>query len=205
MLPVVTATPEYYAQVIEAFPDTESLTVLVVAGASRDQVAAALSIDLSTPVDNDWSDNVELAAWALLDIPGGVLAVERSGYGDPARAALRTLSDDGRAAAVVRSNVQAHLRFGCARDGELLFDDDEYMYTDDPDQVPAELRPLFDLAWDDLESDDDSDEDVDGFGVGLAMAELVTGVEVTAAQVAEVFQSGFVGGPSLVYASSLDE
>jgi hypothetical protein len=205
MLPVVTATPDYYAQVIEAFPDTESLTVLVVAGASRDQVAAALSIDLSTPVDNDWSDNVELAAWALLDIPGGVLAVERSGYGDPARAALRTLSDDGRAAAVVRSNVQAHLRFGCARDGELLFDDDEYMYTDDPDQVPAELRPLFDLAWDDLESDDDSDEDVDGFGVGLAMAELVTGVEVTAAQVAEVFQSGFVGGPSLVYASSLDE
>ena len=70
--------------------------------------------------------------------------------------------------AVVRHNIQAHLRFGAARDGELVFDDDEYLYVEDPSSVPAELRPLFDLVWVDLDLDHDLDDDGPGFrGPGL--------------------------------------
>ena len=136
-----------------------------------------------------------------------MLAVETTGYGDPTLAALKALSGKDGAAAVVRHNVQAHLRFGCARNGELLFDDDEYMYVDDPDVVPRELRPLFDLAWDDLEGDeDDDDEGTDGFAVGLAMAEFVTGIELTSDSVTEVCtRQTFFLAPGLVYARALDE
>lgn len=197
------ATPEYYEQLIETFPDTESQTVLVVAGASRDRVALALDVDLSRMLEEGWDE--DSAGWAILDVPGGALAIEGTGYGDPTRAALRVLSENGGAAAVVRHNIQGHLRFGCARDGELLFDDDEYMYIEDPSVVPAELRPLFDLAWDDLEGEELDEDRADGFAVGLAMAELVTGIELTADQVAAAHESGYYAAPSLVYASSLDE
>jgi len=203
----VTATLEYYEQLLDAFPDLESLTVLVVSGASRAQVAAALDIDLNEPVDVDYSgDSPDTTGWAALEIPGGVLAVELSGYGDPTNAALRTLSDSGGTAAVVRDNVLAHVRFGCARDGELLFDADEFMYVEDPSAAPAELRPLFDLAWDDLQGDDQGVDDMPSpFAVALAMAERITGVELTADQVATVHDSQFFKTPTLVYAQSLGQ
>lgn len=205
MLPSVVATVEYYEQLSEAFPDTESLTILIVADASRDAVARELKVDLGAPIEGNWIEDQKATAWALLEVPGGVLGVENTGYGDPTLAALKGLSRDNGAAAVVRHNIQAHLRFGCARNGELLFDDDEYMYIDDPDVVPAELRPLFDLAWDDLEGDEDDDEGADGFAVGLAMAELVTGVELNADSVTKVcHRQTFYRAPSLVYARSLE-
>ena len=64
----MTATAEYYAQMGDTFGDTESLTVLVVAGANRGRVAAALGVDLSAPVEPP--DDVETTSWALVDIPG---------------------------------------------------------------------------------------------------------------------------------------
>lgn len=198
------ATPDYYDRITEAFPDTESLTVLVVAGATREQVAGILRIDLGTPARDALAE--DSTGWALVEIPGGVLATEPTGYGDPTCDALRELSSVGSAAAVVRHNIQAHLRFGCARGGELLFDDDEYIYIDDPEVVPADLRPLFDLVWDDLEDgEDDFDDGPDPFAVGLAMAELVTGVELTTEHVARVSQADMFEAPTLVYASALDE
>lgn len=196
----VAANPEYYEQLIDAFRDTESLTVLVVAGRSREEVAAELQVDVSAPLEQIAPDDTDFTGWALSDVPGGVLAVEVTGYGDPSTAALTAMSAGGRSAAVVRSNIQAHLRFGCARDGELLFDDDEYMYVDDISVVPAELRSLFDLAWDDLESD--SDDEADGFIVGLAMAEAVTGVELTRGQVEAVMGSTYFQAPALLYVAS---
>lgn len=114
------------------------------------------------------------------------------------REALRVLTEGDRAAAVVRSNIQAHLRFGGARDGVLVFDDD-YMYLESPDDVLSELRPLFDLAWDDLGSDDADGQAPDGFAVGLAMAELITGVEITAEHGAVIDGLEFFWAPSLVY------
>jgi len=204
----VTATLEYHEQLLDAFPDLESLTVLVVSGATRAQVAAALDMDLTTPVAPDHGvDNDDSTGWAAIEIPGGVLALESSGYGDPTNAALRTLSENGLAAAVVRSNIQGHLRFGCARGGELLFDADEFMYVEDPSAVPTELRPLFDLAWDDLQGDDDQDVDdmPSPIAVGLAMAELITGLELTADQVATVYDAQFYKTPTLGYAQSVDQ
>lgn len=200
--PAVAATVEFYAQVLSAFPDTESLTVLVASGVTPDAVLAGLGADLSSPVEDAWDTDERSAAWAAVEVPGGVLAVDLTGYGDPPQADLAALSSAG-AAAVVRGNIQAHYRFGCARAGELVFDDDEFIYIDDPDRVPAELRPLFDAAWDDL-SDDDDDEDedddrADPFSTGLAMAELVTAVELTEDHVAAVLESDFFSAPSLRY------
>ncbi|MFN8192748.1 MAG: DUF6461 domain-containing protein [Nocardioidaceae bacterium] len=194
----MTASTDYYERVSRAFPDTESVTVLFVRGMSRTQVAADLRADLAVRVEDPWGNGESQTGWAIHEIPGGVLAIEQTGYGDPSLEALGALSKGG-AAAVVRSNVQAHVRFGCARDGAVLFDDNEYMYVEDPAAVPQELRSLFDLVWDDLEDDDLDDEGPDGFVVGLAMAGLVTGVEISGGDVEAAIESGFFAAPALVY------
>ena len=197
------ATVEHYSEVLEAFGYADESTILVAAGVSRESVAAALGIDLSAPVDLSAETlGDDQTAWALLEVPGGVLGFEQTGYGDPSLTALRTLTRGGGAAAVVRSNIQAHTRFGCARDGEVIFDEDEYVYDADPDDVPAELRPLFDLVYDDLEDDEDEDGP-DPMVVGLAMAELVTGVELLPEHAAAVGGADWFKGPSLTYASDL--
>jgi hypothetical protein len=195
----VAATVEFYEQVLPAFPDSESLTVLVVSGATREAVLTGLGADLSRPVEDAWDVEGDSTAWAAVDVPGGVLAVELTGYGDPSSADLTSLSEAG-AAAVVRCNIQAHYRFGCARAGGLVFDDDEFIYIDDRGRVPGELRRLFDAAWVDL--DDDSEEGEEPFATGLAMAELVTGLELTEDQVAAVLESEFFWAPSLRFPGS---
>jgi hypothetical protein len=197
MLQPVTATVEFYTRVLSAFPDTESLTVLVAAGASREAVMAALGVDLSSPAEDAWDVDSRSAAWAAIEVPGGVLAVELSGFGDPSLADLASLSKAG-AAAVVRSNILALYRFGAARAGELIFDDDEYIYLRDPDRVPAELRPLFDAAWVDLDGEDD-DERADPLATGLAMAELVTEIELSDDQIVAVLEAEFFLAPSPRY------
>ncbi len=201
-------SPESYVELVEAIPDTESLTVLVVAGKSRAQVLEILQIDPDTEVPDGDSDDPEVTGWALANIPGGVLGLEHTGYGDPTLNKLRKLSEDGGAAAVVRNNVMAHLRFGCARDGELLFDDDEFMYTDHPETVPAELRELFDLVYDDFETDDtehtdEPGEDTNPFAVGLAMSEAITGIRLILDDITTVQGSGYFAGPTQDYTGEL--
>ena len=190
------ATVEYYDELMDSLGDPESLTVLVVAGASRDAVARALDVDLHEPVCHPWDNKVDsdYAAWALVEIDGGVLGVEYTGYGDPSVAALEAMSRDGAAAAVVRSNVEAHVRFGCARDAEVLFDAHEFISVEEPDAVPTELRPLFDQGRD----DDAPDE----FAVALAMAEVVTGLELSYAESLLVNAAQFFRGPSMAYTSA---
>src|SRR5688572_28188084 len=135
----MSATPEQYAAMLDdAGIDSESLTYLVAAGGTRESVASAMGIDLSSALDDASDlDPVQFSAYATTEVTGGVIAIEHSGYADPSPAALALMSADGRAAAVARSNIQAQERFGCARDGELVFDDDEFMYVDaeDKDQV----------------------------------------------------------------------
>lgn len=205
--PRVAASVEHYERVLEEFPDDEGLTILIAAGISRVAAAEALGVDLGKPTGHPWDESAEadFSAWALMDIPGGVLAIEETGYGDPSLGALRELSSVGGAAAVVRNNIQAHLRFGCAKHGELLFDADEFMFVSDPTPVPGELRSLFDLVWDDLDSDELDEDAPDGFAVGLAMAEVITGIEVSADMAAEVNRSGFFKGPYLVYPEPLND
>ncbi|GAA5107301.1 hypothetical protein GCM10023339_05160 [Alloalcanivorax gelatiniphagus] len=176
---------EHYKQVVGDMY-VESLTVVVVAGASAAEVAAVIAEDAGLPAGGPEVEDHERSSYSIVEVPGGVLAMEDTGYADPTREALARLSAGGRSAAVVGSNIQGHDRFGCARDGVLLFDDPEYVFLDRDDlsRVPTELRPLFDLAWVDLDSEDEDDDEAVAFAVGLAMAELVTGVELTAQDLA---------------------
>lgn len=49
----------HYERVVDELPDPESVTVLVVAGATREEVARELDVDLTEPVDEDdiWSSD----------------------------------------------------------------------------------------------------------------------------------------------------
>lgn len=198
----MTGTPEHYDAVLQGSPvDQESVTYVVVAGATRAFVAETLGLDLSRTVDPAAGiDNTDHSAYALIDVTGGIVAFEGTGYADPSNDVLVALSSDGRSAAVTRSNIQAHVRFGCARNGELLFDDDEYTFIDaeDLDRVPAEIRPLFDIAWDDPDEEAEMN-DVNTVAVGLAMAEVITGVAVTAESLIEAHAAGYHRVRSLQY------
>ncbi|WP_322919398.1 DUF6461 domain-containing protein [Nocardioides renjunii] len=163
-------------------------TTLVVRGASVSDVVDALGgVPLAdVPEDELYGEEPVWAAYRLTAIEGGVLACEDTGYADPPSSVLVALSEGGRAAAVVRDNIQAHGRFGCARDGELLFDDDEYRFVEDRSSVPEEIRALFDLAWVDLSRDELEAREDDTRAVGLAMAEVVTGIRLTPADAARL-------------------
>ena len=180
----MTATVEHYSELVEETGFEEG-TVLLVTGATVDEVADALAADRSgtlDPYDVADKDVPSHAVYSFVQLPGGVLAAEDTGYADPPNSALVALSTGGRSVAVVRDNIQAHARFACARDGVLLFDADEYVFVEDRSGVPAELRPLFDLAWVDLDADSGEaggDDAENPLVVGLAMAELVTGIELT--------------------------
>lgn len=181
------ATVEYYDELIDAIVVPESYSFLVVAGASRDAVAHALDVDLHDPVAHPWDDKGEVgyAAWALVEIDGGVLGIEYSGYGDPGVDALTSMTRGGAAAAVVRTDdEEQHLRFGCARDAVLLFDAPDFRAVVDAAQVPTELRPL--LA---------QGSDADGLALALAMTEVVTGLELTPKQTMLFSTAQFFRGP----------
>lgn len=173
---------EHYSEIVGEL-ELEAQTILAVAGASVDEVKAVVLAEAALPTAGARLGDDEVSAYAFVEVEGGVLAIEHTGYADPSVAALVQLSSGGRTAVVVRDNIQAHVRFACARDGALLFDDDEYIFIDDEDRsrVPDELRPLFDLAWIDVEADDhDEDDEADPTGVALAMSELATGIVLTA-------------------------
>lgn len=197
----MTVDPVFYETVLAGSPmDSESCTYVVVSGATREFVSAGLEVDLTQPRSPDDVDDVDVSGYALAELEGGVVAIEVTGYADPSLSALRRLSSGGRCAAVVRSNIQAHTRFGCARDGEILFDDDEYLYIEDTARVPSELRDLFDRVWVDLDDeDDDNGSDEEPLTVALAMAEVVTGVAVRAEDLQRAWHSGFFRVPALTY------
>lgn len=159
----------------------DGATVLVVRGATVEEVVRALGGVVPDAVpEHEWDgDELLWSTYRLTTIDGGVLATEDTGYADPSNSALVELSQGGRAAAVVRDNIQAHCRFGCARDGQLVFDNDEYTFLEDHSGVPDELRPLFGLAWVDLTDDALEPIEDDSTAVGLAMAEVITGLHLT--------------------------
>lgn len=171
---------EHYSEICDEL-DFEELTVLVVAGAGVEDVRAVVLAEAELGPDDTVSDD-QVSSYGFVAVEGGVLGMEHTGYADPSVAALVRLSAAGRSAAVVRDNIQAHLRFGGARDGALLFDDDEFTFIDaaDRSRVPHELRALFDLAWVDVDADDDDTDEGNPIAVALAMAETVTGVVLTA-------------------------
>jgi hypothetical protein len=191
---------EQYLTVVAAFRNIESLTVLTVAGADREVAAVALDVDFSDEVgiSGAWEGG-DSTVWAIEEVPGGVLAFEPTGYGDPSLASLKALSEGGRAAAVVRSNVQARLRFGCSRDGQLLFDDGDFSYRPDGVGVPHDLLSLFDQVLRGREIEGYTENGRDGLSVGLAMAEVVTGIQLSVEQVRTIEHLRYYRAPTLVY------
>lgn len=104
------------------------------------------------------------------------------------------LSAVGGAAAVARSNIQAHERFGCARDGAVLFDADEFMYVEEEEKagVPSELLTMFDAAWVDLDSDEgDAEPGWAGIVHAIAMASAFTGLAVTSDDLRRAMDLGY--------------
>ena len=184
-------------------------STLVVRGASVQEVVDALGgVPLDDVPEDEWDGDEPIwATYTLTAIEGGVLASEDTGYADPPNSVLVALSEGGRAAAVVRDNIQAHCRFGSARDGKLLFDSHEFTYLEDRDSVPDELRPLFDLAWVDLTQDDCEPQEEDSRAVGMAMAEVVTGIRLTPADAAnlEGDEATAVAVRQLLYADEMPE
>ncbi len=189
--------------------DGESLSVVLVRGGTRAKVLALLgaepesigdhSPDLEEEEEEEEEEEDDYSAYALTEVQGGVIAFEHTGYADPSPRVLAALSELGGAAAVTRSNIQAHERFGCATDGVLVFDADEFMYVE-KDALPRELLPMFESVWVDLggDGDDGDHEDAGGF-VAYAMAAKHTGVVVTSDDLRRAVQQGYHRVPTLTY------
>ena len=99
---------------------------------------------------------------------------------------------------MARHNIQAHCRFGYARDGQLIFDDDEYVFVEELDEVPEEVRDLAALVWDNLDDDERTGEH-GWLDVAFTMAEQVTGIAVSADDLRRAHDAGFHLAPSLTY------
>lgn len=129
---------------------------------------------LGTEANVDQVMNAEASAYAFLQVGDGVIAYEDTGFADPPRRLLAALSAGGAVSAVATDNIEAMTRFGYARDGQVVFDAYEYAFVDDLEEIPAEVRDLAALAWEDL--DGPSQDTADWFDVAMAMSEKVTGI-----------------------------
>ena len=190
---------DFVAMFDSAAMDGESLTVLLVAGARRSEVLRLLGADPEPIGLESVLGSVDVSAYAAAQVSGGVVAFEHTGYADPSPSVLAALSALGGSAAVTRSNIQGHSRFGCDRAGELEFDADEFMFVEAEQKaaVPPELRALFDSAWIDLDAEDDEGE-AEGW-VGLEMAARHTGVRFTADDLRSAVTAGYHRVRSLTY------
>lgn len=195
---VLTPDPEALRQTVRRLPmDFESLTVLLVAGPGATVATVRGMLGLRPdPVDPGFYDE-ELTSYTVVAIDGGVLALEHSGYGDPSNDVLAALSQGG-TAAVTRSNIQGHVRFGCATQGALDFDSDAFCFIREHEkaQVPDRLRSLFDTAWIDLDAEITDD---DPGPVGLAMVLLHTGLTPTTGDIERALADDYLQAPSLAY------
>jgi len=73
-----------------------------------------------------------------------------------------------------------------------------YIEEDEKSAVPTELRSLFDTAWIDLDDENADDEGSEEW-VGMAMAALYTGVQITTEDLVRARQRGYHRVPSLTY------
>jgi hypothetical protein len=164
--------------------------VTVSTTAARDQLAAAFGADLSaTPVAGDTAalDDGDRAPVGFLSSSGCEVAIEVNGFRGSETDVLEEVSTGGRAASAFW-NVEDEVRFACAEDGELLYDE-EFTY-DGTEGLPDELVALVglvavDLDAVDLDNDDAPEDGPAANAVALVMLETYTGVELTPGDVTE--------------------
>ncbi|MCF6379211.1 DUF6461 domain-containing protein [Nocardioides KLBMP 9356] len=116
----------------------------------------------------------EKSAYTFVQVGDGVVAYEDTGFADPPKRLLAALSEDGAVSAVATDNIEAMTRFGYARDGKVVYDNYEYAFEDDLDDIPLEVRDLARLAR--VDPKGPMVETASWSAVALAMSEKVTGV-----------------------------
>ena len=121
----------------------------------------------------------EFSGYSVIQVGDGIVAYEDTGFADPPKRLLAALSEGGGASAVATDNIEAMTRFGYARDGKVVYDNYEYAFADSLDEIPAEVRDLARLAWEDPEGP--MVATASWSKVAMAMSEKVTGVRATRA------------------------
>lgn len=145
----------------------EAACVTAVVGKSRESVLEdfGANVQVAVSIEDAYGNSV-----SVVDVPGGVLAIEYNGFQGAQEEVLEALSGNGPASSMFW-NVNDDNAFSCARDGQLLATVDMYD-AEDPDEVdlPPDLQALFELG---------ADEDADLHALGLAMIEQFTGIKIT--------------------------
>ncbi len=147
--------------------DFDSVHITVAAGLDRADVLRGMRAEPdSKPVAPNTVPTDQPAA-SLLEVDGGVVAVEATWFSGPYDDLVRTLSHGGRAAASVGWNGTGERWAYFARDGVLLFASNEFP-SDSDDDLHPEVAAL--LAWD--------DESHEGDLYALIAVERFTGVRI---------------------------
>jgi hypothetical protein len=120
--PPVVVPPEADYHWIESSSLSDAATVTFVAGKSAAEVLRDFGADPAAPASaRELSQQGTLDPWvAVLDVPGGVVAVEYNGWVASDERVMRALSSPDTRAASMYWNVNALNRFSLARAGESL-------------------------------------------------------------------------------------
>jgi hypothetical protein len=124
------------------------------------------------------------AAVCVVDVPGGVVAVEINGYQGSRAEVLGPASRRGKAASIFW-NVNYVVQFTCARRGRTLAMTDLGLPVE-ADELPRSLRPLLSLT----ESDD-----ADLVAVGMAMVDRFTGLSALTHELVDGLSEAYLLDP----------
>jgi hypothetical protein len=147
---------------------SEAGCITLVAGASVKKVLKAFGADADERIAVSQVLDDAQTAVSLIEVDGGVIAVEFNGFQGSRPEVLQVAARPGKAASMFW-NVNGHEHFGCAQRGKLLATYD-LVLGDDRDGFPKALLPVLELA---------EDEATDLTALGVAMAEQFTGITVT--------------------------
>jgi hypothetical protein len=123
-------------------------------------------------------------AACVVDVPGGVVAVEFNGYQGSRAEVLGPASRRGKAASIFW-NVNYVVQFTCARRGRTLAMTDLSLPVD-ADELPRSLRPMLSLT----ESDD-----ADLVAVGMAMVDRFTGLTALTRELVDGLSEAYLLDP----------
>jgi hypothetical protein len=159
--------------------------VTVVTGATVSAVLNAFGArtDRTYAVDDTFLREAHTAA-CVVDVPGGVVAVEFNGYQGSRAEVLGPASRRGKAASIFW-NVNYVVQFTCARRGRTLAMTDLSLGAD-TDELPRSLRPMLSLT----ESDD-----ADLVAVGMAMVDRFTGLSALTRELVDGLSEGYLLDP----------
>jgi hypothetical protein len=164
--------------------------VTVAAGVTREQFVNAFGVDLASPQSRENSrgpsdDEDAPALISFTEVAGCLVAVEVDGLTGSETDVLEATSIRGRAASAFW-NADDHVRFACARDGEVLYDGELVHHGDDEDtdRLPAELAPILGGAR--------QDEGLSLQAVAMALVEAWTNARVKAADIERALTLGYI-------------